>query len=162
MGYEINLESLHNGDFVFLKNRRLVVISINLDDRRVLVRGRKHSCKQCSLLWVDARELASRPTKLFDIEIETIHQLAEVEAETVQWSPTKSPAPTNTIAGTAERIECYRQRVERGERLFHNLDATCNGLLGGADVDGEEWAVELFLEGQEDKQVAVKKFVMGY
>lgn len=30
--------------------------------------------------------------------------------------------PTNTVAGSAERIEIYRQRVERGEQVFHPAD----------------------------------------
>jgi hypothetical protein len=29
---------------------------------------------------------------------------------------------TGTIAGSWERIEIYRQRVERGEQIFHELD----------------------------------------
>ena len=160
--YKNDIGSLHKGDFVFLKNRRLVVVSINLDDRRVLVRGRKHTCKQCSFLWVDACELATRPLKLFGVNVQSIHQLRDVEAEAVQWSPTRAPAPTTTIPGTLERIACYRQRIERGEQLFHEGDATCKGLLGGAEVGGEEWATEFFLEGQEDKQIAVENFVMGH
>ena len=116
----------------------------------------------CTLLWVDARELATRPAKLFDIEIETIHQLAEVEAEAVQWSPTRAPEPTTTIPGTLERIACYRARIERGEQLFHEGDATCQGLLGDAEVGGEEWATEFYLEAQEDKQICRRKFAMGF
>ena len=162
MRYQIDIKSLHKGDFVFLKNRRLVVVSINLDDRRVLVRGRKHSCTHCDLRWVNARELATRPLKLFGVEVQSIHQLRDVEAEAVRWAPMRSPEPTTTIPGTLERIECYRQRIERGEELFHEEDATCKGLLGGADVGGEEWATEFFLEAQEDKLVAVKRFVMGF
>jgi hypothetical protein len=29
---------------------------------------------------------------------------------------------TSSIAGSWERIEVYRQRVERGEQIFHELD----------------------------------------
>jgi hypothetical protein len=29
---------------------------------------------------------------------------------------------TSSVAGSWERIEVYRQRVERGEQLFHPLD----------------------------------------
>jgi len=110
----------------------------------------------------NARELATRLAKLFGVVIESVRQLEDVEAEAVSWNAVRSPAPTNTIPGTAERSRCYRERVERGERLFHTLDATCEGLLGGEEVGGEEWAVEFFIEDQEDKHVAAKKFAMGF
>jgi hypothetical protein len=34
---------------------------------------------------------------------------------------------TSSIAGSQERIAVYRQRVERGEQIFHELD--CKTLL---------------------------------
>lgn len=38
--------------------------------------------------------------------------------------PVLKPKPTETWPGTAERIEVYRQRVERGLHLFHPHDLT--------------------------------------
>ena len=37
--------------------------------------------------------------------------------------PTRTAKPCKYPAGSHERIESYRQRVERGEQLFHQSDA---------------------------------------
>ena len=39
-----------------------------------------------------------------------------------ELEPTRRGLPTNSLAGSVERVEVYRQRLERGEDLFHPLD----------------------------------------
>lgn len=161
MQYRIDLKSLHKGDYVFWKNRRLVVLSINRDEQRVLVRGRKHSCGNCDLRWVEAWELATRPARLFGVEINSLHQMRDTDQEAVLWSPKRVPEPTDTVPGSVERIAVYRERVERGERLFHADDSGCEGVLGGVRTDGEEWASALFSEAEENRKASVRDFVHG-
>jgi len=145
-----------------LKNRRMVVVSINRDNRRVLLRGRKHSCRNCNLEWANAEELTTRPVKLFGFLIQSIHDLEPNEQESVQWTPTRAPMRTGTAPGTPDRIEVYRLRVERGENLFHEDDATNEGLLGGVDCGGELWANEIFNEADGERLQAVTDFTMGF
>jgi len=159
--YRVNFLTVHKGDLLYLKNRRMVVVSINRDNRRVLLRGRKHSCRNCNLEWANAEELTTRPVKLFGFEIQSIHDLESNDQESVQWAPTRAPMRTGTAPGTPDRIEVYRLRVERGEHLFHEDDATNEGRYGGVDVGGEEWAVDLFTEADGEREQAVEDFKMG-
>ena len=39
------------------------------------------------------------------------------------------PRPTNTMPGTPERVEVYFWRVERGEDIWHEDDATLQDFL---------------------------------
>lgn len=126
--YAVDLGSLRKKDFVFLGNRRMVVLSINFSDRRVLIRGRKHSCGNCDLQWGDVKELSTRPARLFGVFIDSLNQMREAEQEVILWSPKRVPEPTDTVPGSEDRIEVYRQRIERGERLFHADDAGCEGM----------------------------------
>ncbi len=159
--YAVDLGSLHKNDSVFLGNRRMVVLSINFSDRRVLIRGRKHSCGNCDLQWVEANELSTRPSRLFGVQIESLNQMREAEQEAIHWNPRRIPEPTNTVPGSADRIEVYRHRIERGERLFHADDAGCEGMLGDVRTEGEEWAAELFLERDENSKLAAKLYGQG-
>ena len=159
--YAVDLGSLHKNDSVFLGNRRMIVLSINFSDRRVLIRGRKHSCGNCDLQWVDVKALSTRPSRLFGVQIDSLDQIPEAWQEAIPWSPKRVPWPTDTAPGSPERIAVYRERVEHGERLFHADDAGCEGMLGGVRTDGEEWALALFSEAEENRKASVRDFVHG-
>ena len=56
-----------------------------------------------------------------------VPKLGEKIPQVIQPKPLQPDLPlaassTGTIAGSAERIAVYRQRVERGEQIFHELD----------------------------------------
>jgi hypothetical protein len=154
VGYAINIDSLHRGDFVFKGNRRLLVLRINREDRRLLVRGRK-ACDNSLLFWGDLNEFQTMPSRLQGETIESINDLDAATGEAIKWEPNRKPAPTkDTSPGSAERIEVYRLRVERGEEIFHQDDATHSGELGGTRYESEEWAVEFFLEAEQLQDAA--------
>ena len=56
-----------------------------------------------------------------------VPKVMEKIPEPIKPKPVEADLPlaassTGSIAGSAERIEIYRQRVERGEQIFHELD----------------------------------------
>lgn len=45
------------------------------------------------------------------------------------------PTPTKTMPGSKERVEVYLQRVELGQELWHDDDATIQELTGCSDQE---------------------------
>jgi len=125
----VEINSLHVDDFVYFRNRRMVVVSINRDDGRIFVRGRKHSCSNCDMQWVDVGELTTRPRSMATRRIQTIHEVDSDDAEAIVWEPDRKPVgPTIAGPGSELKIEVFRMRVARGEILFHPLDFNSRGM----------------------------------
>ncbi len=119
---------------MFWGDRRMNVLNVNRSTRRVLVGGRKHSCGNCEVRWVDERRLGTRPRKMAARVIRSILDVPAEVAEAISWTPTRICKPTASPPGSWEKIQAMRLRVERGETLWHAEDADRTGWVGESFV----------------------------
>ncbi len=120
--FAIAIENLEEGDWVWLGDRRMTVRGVNLIESRVLVGGRKHSCGNCDLRWVEARELRTRPDSLLRKKLKTLKGLPAEVADAIDWTPYKLAQPTFAPPGSELKIEVLRLRVDREEHLWNSND----------------------------------------
>lgn len=132
--WRANVDELHPGDNVFLGDRKMIVMAVNRESRRVLVSGRKHSCGNCDIRWLAESRLGSRPRKMSRKTIRNVHSVAVDTMDGItNWVPTKIPKPTEHPPGSNGKIETLRGRIMRGEQLWHVDDVDWSGwnkLLG--------------------------------
>lgn len=119
----VRIEDLGEGDWVWLGDRRMTVEAVNVEERRVLIVGRKHSCKNVDRRWVDVDELTTRPKRLIGRKLKSLKGLPPEVADAIgDWEPSKHPAPTFAPPGSELKIAILRLRVEREEFLWNAND----------------------------------------
>ena len=126
--WRVDVDVLHVGDNVFLGDRKMIVMSVNREGRRVLISGRKHSCGNCDIRWLDESKLGTRPRKLSRSKIRHVNSIAvDVMDGLTDWAPSRIPKPTMQPPGSAGKIEIMRGRVASGEALWHVEDVDWSG-----------------------------------
>jgi hypothetical protein len=130
--FPVDVDNLHVDDWVWWSDRRMRVLAVNREERRVLVGGRKHSCKNCDIRWVEENKLGTRPRKLAGRLIRSILEVDAETAEAIEWVPSRNPIPTQAAPGTTCKIAVLRSRVERGEHLFAPGDNDHSGYVGAS------------------------------
>ena len=120
--FAIDIENLEVGDWVWLGDRRMTVRGVNVEESRVLVGGRKHSCKNVDLRWVEAKELRTRPDSLLRRKLKTLKGLPPEVIDAIDWTPWRKPSATIAPPGSELKIEVLRLRVEREEQLWNTND----------------------------------------
>jgi hypothetical protein len=71
---------------------------------------------------IDTDEIKKLPTD----QRRAIRSIAEYRELPLPESPTK------TVPGSMQRLKAYRERIARGEAIFHPNDTTLNGVVGGS------------------------------
>lgn len=88
-----------------------------LCDKRPPV-GLTQVCQRC---FTNQRRITIKKEEVTRKKIEIEHTLSVTKVRT--------PKPTEALPGTKEKIKVLQGRVERGEELWHPLDARCSGSL---------------------------------
>lgn len=135
---------VHQGDELYLGNRRIVVLRVNRDvvPHRVLIGTRKNAkSRHPWICWVDACRLQRRPDRLMGAD-HRMHSLAELlrlngGSDLIDWEPgSRMPpgqfAPTDALPGSWAKVEALAQRVRLGQPLWHPNDATYADM--GAEI----------------------------
>jgi hypothetical protein len=142
--WKANVDELHVGDNVFLIDRKMIVLAVNRDGRRVLVSGRKHSCNNCDIRWLPESRLGTRPRKLARAKIKHVNSISVDTMDGItNWIPSKIPKPTRQPPGSAGKIEILRARIAKGEQLWHADDVGWEGW--------NELMAEIKKENQKEK-----------
>lgn len=135
--FAVDVGNLHEGDSVFLVNRKMNVLAINPDSRRVLIIGRKQKCGNCDIRWIAEHRLGTRPRNISKKKIKNLFSLSVDTMDGISdWVPIKIPKPTDAPPGSPAKIEEMRNRVSRGEQLWHPEDVDYSGWI--AMLGGEE------------------------
>lgn len=128
--FRLLITEVHPDDPLYLGNSAVYVMAVNREKRRVLVRGRKFSTRNFSKGWVELCELSTRPEKHFETRFATIHELTAVTNDNVRdWEPRRKPKRTKAIPGTAAKKRILSNRVEAGEKLWSDDDATLGDVV---------------------------------
>lgn len=118
---EIN-QRWHIGDAAFYEDREVRVMLVRPIKGLAKIRPR-NSHRVGAQRWVNLRDLKPAPSRAVDAK--TWADVSEATGDLLKdWEPRKKPCPTLSLPGTAERIAVYRRRVERGEQIFCDLDAS--------------------------------------
>ncbi len=132
------------------------MVNRTVEPNRVLIGNHKHRSSMYPVVkMVDAADLTYRPSRLVGIDkkLNSFFDLigANGSHDLVDWEPgaamdlKKDFLPTQEIAGTPEKVEVLRQRLERGLPLWHEQDATFADLgrliesLGGRITKEIQW-----------------------
>lgn len=135
--WRVDVDVLHVGDNVFLGDRKMIVHGVNRENRRVLVSGRKHSCANCDIRWLDEAKLGTRPRKLARAKIRAVDSISVDAMDGItNWVPARVPKPTKQPPGSAGKIETLRMRIQRGEQLWHADDVGWEGWNGLLSLAG--------------------------
>lgn len=135
--WRADVDYLHPGDNVFLGNRKMIVMAVNRERRRVLVSGRKHSCGNCDIRWLDEARLGSRPRKYSKRDIGSVSAIPVDTMDGItNWVPLKVPEPTDCPPGSAGKLAILRLRIANGEQLWHVDDVDWSGWNALLNVVG--------------------------
>lgn len=75
----------------------------------------------------------------------------EVAGADDDFEPTKTPTPTEALAGSKEKIEILRKRLEDGEEMWHDDDPAMSDTIENQTI------ASVFCLGQRDMMLAEKR-----